>query len=94
MTIRVGINGLGRIGRGVLRAIFEIEEYSKQIEVVAVNGSLSAKQHAHLIKYDSVHGKFSGDIDFNESQNWISINGKSFLYIENGILKIFLGMLM
>ncbi|EAL58406.1 glyceraldehyde 3-phosphate dehydrogenase, partial [Wolbachia endosymbiont of Drosophila ananassae] len=37
-----------------------------QIEVVAVNGSLSAKQHAHLIKYDSVHGKFSGDIDFNE----------------------------
>lgn len=40
MTIRVGINGLGRIGRGVLRAIFEIEAYSKQIEVVAVNGSL------------------------------------------------------
>ncbi|XP_066251724.1 glyceraldehyde-3-phosphate dehydrogenase-like [Euwallacea similis] len=83
MTIRVGINGLGRIGRGVLRAIFEIEEYSKQIEVVAVNGSLGAEQHAHLIKYDSVHGKFSGDIDFNESQNWISINGKKFsLYRE------------
>jgi glyceraldehyde 3-phosphate dehydrogenase len=83
MTIRVGINGLGRIGRGVLRAIFEIEEYSKQIEVVAVNGSLSAKQHAHLIKYDSVHGKFSGDIDFNESQNWLSINGRKFsLYRE------------
>jgi len=76
MTIRVGINGLGRIGRSVLRAIFEIEEYSKQIEVVAVNGSLSAKQHAHLIKYDSIHGKFSGDIDFNESQNWLSINGR------------------
>ncbi|WP_265023302.1 type I glyceraldehyde-3-phosphate dehydrogenase [Wolbachia endosymbiont (group A) of Epistrophe grossularia] len=83
MTVRVGINGLGRIGRGVLRAIFEIEEYSKQIEVVAVNGSLSAKQHAHLIKYDSVHGKFSGDIDFNESQNWLSINGRKFsLYRE------------
>ncbi|MDE5062352.1 type I glyceraldehyde-3-phosphate dehydrogenase [Wolbachia endosymbiont of Drosophila tsacasi] len=83
MTIRVGINGLGRIGRGILRAIFEIEEYSKQIEVVAVNGSLSAKQHAHLIKYDSVHGKFSGDIDFKESQNWLSINGKKFsLYRE------------
>lgn len=83
MTIRVGINGLGRIGRGVLRAIFEIEEYSKQIEVVAVNGSLNAKQHAHLIKYDSVHGKFSGDIDFNESQNWLSINGRKFsLYRE------------
>ncbi|WP_264338340.1 type I glyceraldehyde-3-phosphate dehydrogenase [Wolbachia endosymbiont (group A) of Cheilosia soror] len=83
MTIRVGINGLGRIGRGVLRAIYEIEKYSEQIEVVAVNGSLSAKQHAHLIKYDSIRGKFSGDIDFNESQNWISINGKKFsLYRE------------
>ncbi|WP_264704193.1 type I glyceraldehyde-3-phosphate dehydrogenase [Wolbachia endosymbiont (group A) of Volucella inflata] len=83
MTIRVGINGLGRIGRGVLRAIYEIEKYSEQIEVVAVNGSLSAKQHAHLIKYDSIHGKFRGDIDFNESQNWISINGKKFsLYRE------------
>ncbi|WCR58371.1 type I glyceraldehyde-3-phosphate dehydrogenase [Wolbachia endosymbiont of Ctenocephalides felis wCfeJ] len=83
MTIRVGINGLGRIGRSVLRAIFEVEKYGKQIEVVAVNGSLSAKQHAHLIKYDSVHGKFNGDVDFNESENWISINGRKFsLYRE------------
>ncbi|NEV49218.1 type I glyceraldehyde-3-phosphate dehydrogenase [Wolbachia pipientis] len=83
MTIRVGINGLGRIGRSVLRAIFEIKKYGEQIEVVAVNGSLSAKQHVHLIKYDSVHGKFSGDIDFNESQNWLSINGRKFsLYRE------------
>ncbi|WP_353278031.1 type I glyceraldehyde-3-phosphate dehydrogenase [Wolbachia endosymbiont (group B) of Longitarsus flavicornis] len=83
MTIRVGINGLGRIGRSVLRAIFEVENYSEQIEVVAVNGSLSAEQHAHLIKYDSVHGKFNGDIDFNESENWLSINGRKFsLYRE------------
>ncbi|WP_343288982.1 type I glyceraldehyde-3-phosphate dehydrogenase [Wolbachia endosymbiont of Encarsia formosa] len=83
MTIRVGINGLGRIGRSVLRAIFEVENYSEQIEVVAVNGSLSAEQHAHLIKYDSVHGKFNGDIDFNESENWLSINSRKFsLYRE------------
>lgn len=83
MTIRVGINGLGRIGRSVLRAIFEVEEYSKQIEVVGVNGSLSAEQHAHLIKYDSVHGKFAGNIDFSESANWLSINNKKFsLYRE------------
>ncbi|WP_341808813.1 type I glyceraldehyde-3-phosphate dehydrogenase [Wolbachia endosymbiont (group E) of Neria commutata] len=78
MTIRVGINGLGRIGRSVLRAIFEVEKYSKQIEVVAVNGSLSAEQHAHLIKYDSVHGKFNGEIYFSESENWLSINGRKF----------------
>ncbi|VVC31004.1 NAD(P)-binding domain,Glyceraldehyde 3-phosphate dehydrogenase, NAD(P) binding domain, partial [Cinara cedri] len=55
MTVRIGINGLGRIGRSVLRAIFEVERYSKQIEVVAVNGSLDASLHAHLIKYDSIH---------------------------------------
>lgn len=83
MTIRVGINGLGRIGRSVLRAIFEVEEYSKQIEVVGVNGSLIASLHAHLIKYDSVHGKFNGDIDFSDSENWLSINGHKFsLYRE------------
>ncbi|OWZ25735.1 type I glyceraldehyde-3-phosphate dehydrogenase [Wolbachia endosymbiont of Wuchereria bancrofti] len=83
MRIRVGINGLGRIGRSVLRAIHEVGKYNEQIEVVAVNGSLSTKQHAHLIKYDSVHGKFNGDIGFNESENWISTNGKKFsLYRE------------
>ncbi|MDD9331194.1 MAG: type I glyceraldehyde-3-phosphate dehydrogenase [Wolbachia sp.] len=83
MIIRVGINGLGRIGRSVLRAIFEIEEYREQIEVVAVNGSLSAEQHAHLIRYDSVHGKFNGDIGFSKSENWLSINNKKFsLYRE------------
>jgi glyceraldehyde 3-phosphate dehydrogenase len=83
MTVRVGINGLGRIGRSVLRAILGIEKYSEQIEVVAVNGSMSAEQHAHLIKYDSVHGKFNGEIDFSESENWLSINGRKFsLYRE------------
>ncbi len=83
MKIRVGINGLGRIGRSVLRAIHEVGKYNEQIEVVAVNGSLSTEQHAHLIRYDSVHGKFNGDIGFNESENWISTNGKKFsLYRE------------
>ncbi|HCE59594.1 MAG TPA: type I glyceraldehyde-3-phosphate dehydrogenase [Wolbachia sp.] len=83
MTIRIGINGLGRIGRSVLRAIFEVEKYSKQIEVVAVNGSLDASLHAHLIKYDSIHGKFNGDVDFSDSESWLSINHKKFpLYRE------------
>ncbi|WFW29893.1 MAG: type I glyceraldehyde-3-phosphate dehydrogenase [Wolbachia endosymbiont of Menacanthus eurysternus] len=76
--IRIGINGLGRIGRSLLRAIFEIEKYNKRIEIISVNGSLNARQHAHLIKYDSTHGKFNGNIDFDEYQNWISINGKKF----------------
>ncbi len=78
MAIRVGINGLGRIGRSVLRAIFEVEKYSKQIELVAVNGSCEAGHHAHLVKYDSVHGKFNGDVDFNNDESWLSINNKKF----------------
>ncbi|MDG7056404.1 MAG: type I glyceraldehyde-3-phosphate dehydrogenase [Wolbachia endosymbiont of Meromenopon meropis] len=78
MKIRIGINGLGRIGKSLLRAIFEIEKYNKHIEVVGVNGSLSAEKHAHLIKYDSIHGKFNGNVDFNESENWISINDRRF----------------
>lgn len=83
MALRIGINGLGRIGRSVLRAIFEVEKYSKKIELVAVNGSLSASEHAHLIKYDSVHGRFNGNIDFSECENWLSINNKKFsLYRE------------
>ncbi|OEY86946.1 type I glyceraldehyde-3-phosphate dehydrogenase [Wolbachia pipientis] len=83
MTIRVGINGLGRIGRNVLRAIFEVEKYNNKIEVIAVNGSLEASHHAHLIKYDSVHGRFNHDIKFNDIENWLCINDRKFsLYRE------------
>ena len=60
MAIRIAINGLGRIGRCVLRAI--IEENRRDIEVVAVNGPAAPEAHAHLLKYDSVHGTFRGDI--------------------------------
>jgi len=56
MTLRVGINGLGRIGRCVLRALYENGENS--IELVAVNGPAAAETHVHLLKYDSVHGRF------------------------------------
>lgn len=60
MAIRIAINGLGRIGRCVLRAI--IEQNRRDIEVVAVNGPAELSAHAHLLKYDSVHGTFHGDI--------------------------------
>jgi len=56
MAIRVGINGFGRIGRNVLRACLA----SKDIEWVAVNDITSAKTLAHLLKYDSVHGRLDG----------------------------------
>lgn len=60
MTIRIAINGLGRIGRCVLRAI--IENDRRDIQVVAVNGPAELSSHVHLLRYDSVHGTFRGNI--------------------------------
>lgn len=62
MTIRVAINGLGRIGRCVVRAIFENPEYS-DIKLVAVNGSAPIETQKHLLKYDSIHGSFSKTVE-------------------------------
>lgn len=58
MTIRIAINGFGRIGRNVLRALYE-NDYRKQMQVVAINDLGDAETNAHLLKYDSVHGRFS-----------------------------------
>lgn len=62
MTIRIAINGLGRIGRCVARAIFENSEYS-DIELVALNGPADIETHKHLLKYDSIHGRFSKSVE-------------------------------
>lgn len=74
MGVKVGINGFGRIGRLVARAVFErkIEE----IEIVAINDLTDAKTNAHLFKYDSVHGIYRGDVKVI-SEEEISIDGKS-----------------
>jgi glyceraldehyde 3-phosphate dehydrogenase len=56
MTVHVAINGFGRIGRNILRAI--IENGRKDIEVVAVNDVAPVETNAHLLRYDSVHGRF------------------------------------
>lgn len=60
MTVRVAINGFGRIGRLVLRAI--VESGRKDIAVVAVNDLGPVETNAHLLRYDSVHGRFPGDV--------------------------------
>ncbi|MES1259546.1 MAG: type I glyceraldehyde-3-phosphate dehydrogenase, partial [Gemmatimonadota bacterium] len=60
MSIKVGINGFGRIGRNVIRAAKE--QGRKDIDFVAVNDLTDTKTLAHLLKYDSVHGKFPGTI--------------------------------
>jgi len=60
MPIRVGINGFGRIGRNILRAI--VESGRTDIEVVALNDLGPVETNAHLIRYDSVHGRFPGEV--------------------------------
>ena len=73
MTIRVAINGLGRIGRCVTRAIFEDARYSN-IELVAVNGPAEIGTQKHLLKYDSIHGRFSKSVEADG--NFLVIDGK------------------
>ena len=68
--IKVGINGFGRIGRNVFRAMMNHPE----LEVVAVNDLTDSKTLAHLLKYDSVHGKFDGEVQVTE--NGFSVNGR------------------
>ena len=71
MTIKVGINGFGRIGRNVLRSA--IQNFS-DIEVVAINDLLEPEYLAYMLKYDSVHGRFKGEVSV-EGSNLI-VNGK------------------
>jgi glyceraldehyde 3-phosphate dehydrogenase len=60
MAVRVAISGFGRIGRNILRAIVEAKR--KDLEVVAINDLFSAKDNAHLLRHDSVHGRFPGEV--------------------------------
>src|SRR5690348_3876817 len=60
MTIRVAINGFGRIGRNVLRAI--VESGRKDIVVVGINDLAPVETNAHLLRFDSVHGRFPGEV--------------------------------
>ena len=74
MTLKVGINGFGRIGRLVARALFESGR--TDIELVAINDLADTKTNAHLLKYDSVHGAFPFDVKAT-ADDIISINGKA-----------------
>ena len=72
MTVKVGINGFGRIGRQVLKAI--VERYPGELEVVAVNDLFDVQTNAHLFKYDSNYGIFPGTVDIDGAD--LVINGK------------------
>jgi len=64
MAIKIGINGLGRIGRMIIRSI--IENNKKNIEIKHINNRTNSEISSQLLKYDSIHGKFNSKIDFNE----------------------------
>lgn len=76
MTVRVAINGFGRIGRNVLRAIHESGR--KDIEVVAINDLGPVETNAHLLRFDSVHGRFPGEV---------TVDGDS-ISLGNGKIKV------
>ena len=72
MTVKIGINGLGRIGRMVIRSIEENK--NKNIKIVHINNRTNAENSTQLLKYDSVHGKFNAKIDFDKKN--LIINNK------------------
>src|ERR687886_1080792 len=63
MTVKVAINGFGRIGRNILRAI--AENGRKDVQVVAINDLAPVETNAHLLRFDSVHGRFPGEVKVN-----------------------------
>jgi len=71
--IRVGINGFGRIGRQVLKAI--LERHPKKLEVAAINDLFDVETNAHLFKYDTNYGRFTGSVKV--AKNSIIVNGKT-----------------
>ncbi|MGA2775512.1 MAG: type I glyceraldehyde-3-phosphate dehydrogenase [Candidatus Omnitrophota bacterium] len=73
MAVKIGINGFGRIGRLVARAA--LEKKNSNLELVAVNDLTDAKSNAYLFKYDSVHGRFPGEVKVAGDDS-ISVNGK------------------
>ncbi len=74
MTIKMGINGFGRIGRGFFRAALKDKEFSNLIEIVAVNDITDSRTLAHLLKYDSVFGKFDAEVKAEDDA--ILVSGK------------------
>jgi glyceraldehyde 3-phosphate dehydrogenase len=81
MATRIAINGFGRIGRLVFRALCDSEKYSKELEVVAVGDIVPADNLAYLLKYDSTQGKFKGTVESKKSApdkepDILVVNGK------------------
>ena len=76
MTIKIGINGMGRIGRMIVRSIFESN--NKNLKIKHINNRSNLETTCKLIKYDSIHGKFNADLEFDHN-NLIINKKKNFI---------------
>ncbi len=76
MTVKVAINGFGRIGRLLLRAI--VESGRKDVEVVAINDLGSVADNAHMFRYDTVHGRFPGEVEIQGDSILIRHGGRTY----------------
>ena len=76
MTIKIGINGMGRIGRMILRSI--VENKNKNFKINHINNKSNSEATSKLIKYDSIHGKLNADLDFDPNQLIINKNKITF----------------
>ncbi|TGA98428.1 type I glyceraldehyde-3-phosphate dehydrogenase [Sporolactobacillus shoreae] len=87
MTVKIGINGFGRIGRLAFRRILELQQHSNSIEVVAINDLTSPEMLAQLLQYDSAHGTLDARVE--ASDNAIIVNGSTYhVYAEPDATKI------
>jgi len=74
VSIRIAINGFGRIGRDIVRAIYESGPvgYNQNFEIVAINDLGSPQTNAHLLQFDSVHGRFNGHVEYDDQHLYIN----------------------
>jgi len=78
MTIKIGINGLGRIGRMIVRSL--VENKNKNIIIKHINNRTNSETSSLLLKYDTVHGKFNSNINYNK--NNLIINKKKYHFLK------------
>ena len=69
MSVKVGINGFGRIGRQVYKAIYE--NYRGVLDVEGVNDLMAVETNAHLLKYDSTYGRFPGEVEARDGDIYV-----------------------
>ena len=82
MTVKIGINGLGRIGRMIIRSL--IENNNKKVEIKHINSRSNSEVVSSLLKHDSIHGKFNCEIKYGD--NYLKLNGKKITFSQHSNL--------